>query len=774
MPSEQAVGSRRETRIYIALPRGAKGWPVLAYVVFVATIAVSAACMALFPIILPFIEVGGRVLTACVVALLYDQITHFNPFDILQLIDPSRSSPADVLAKWIYLPVLGAISLLLTLPAFSLRVEEPSGRHAVAAAAALASLLYVVLLLAYPIDNLIAGQCLCANPTGSVYSAFAALRWGYYLTLALALYNLLANVILTSAEPFQKWIGRSQSSWVDPLCITSVFPADCAEGVGARPEVKAIFNRKLNSSTIMPSTFTLLDSNGVKVKGRPTYEGSWSSARYELDQDLKPGTTYTAWIKGTVKDAEGHQLGKDYTWSFCTAAAPALVKVIPTRGATKVPITTLVTACFSEPIDPKTVNDNTYYLRRVRATANEAGAYFPLMQGEVVTLEAALAHGTTYKVTVIGRDKGVKSQAGFQLAADCYEWTFTTADRHVEHEKCEHCPARDYKAPCPKRVDGQCTEPASTTPAGDAEQQTKPTDQTERESRSERDNTSPPVQPIKEATPQLQEPLSSHEESLSMPLRLRAAAKTDLGLLRKGNEDDFYFLIADAPRQATGLFIVADGIGGYQAGEIASSLAVGTIRDELQPLLTQTEQPSAGLEQHYTTKLREAVERAHEVIVRYGRDHTSASDLGSTLTAALVMDGTAYIANVGDSRTYLLRGGKLQQVTRDHSKVAELVEAGQIKPEDVYDHPERNVVLRSLGAGRPEVKVDIFCETLQVGDALLLCSDGLWEMVHDPEITSILNDAPDPEAACELLIDRANAHGGRDNITAVVVRCEKG
>jgi protein phosphatase len=337
-----------------------------------------------------------------------------------------------------------------------------------------------------------------------------------------------------------------------------------------------------------------------------------------------------------------------------------------------------------------------------------------------------------------------------------------------------------------------------------------------------------------------------------MALRLKAAAKTDPGLQREGNEDYCYAIVGETPHQASGLFIVADGMGGYHAGEVASRLAVETIRDTLLPLVSQPEQPpatrqprrkrgradkaaDAALDQsvtdpslsvpavganentdgtvpvgadaaetagegeqpaespespesagatrelaeslameHYGNQLRQAVERASEVIVRYGREHTDARGLGSTLTAALVIDGQALIANVGDSRTYLLRGGQLQRVTRDHSLVARLVEAGQIEPDDAYDHPNRNLIYRSLGAGRAEVEVDIFSETLQAGDALLLCSDGLWEMVRDPDMATILNESPDPDAACETLIEHANDNGGEDNITAVLVRCEEG
>jgi len=317
------------------------------------------------------------------------------------------------------------------------------------------------------------------------------------------------------------------------------------------------------------------------------------------------------------------------------------------------------------------------------------------------------------------------------------------------------------------------------------------------------------------------------EKESSMSLRLSAAAKTDVGKQREQNEDASYTQVEDE-RGATGLFIVSDGMGGYHAGEIASQLAVETIRDELQtffgpastqptvrlnnrrhkrgkgerddpaktrPLSAEAEenaqQQNQAIEQaaeareahptqllgeslvleHYAEKLRDAVEHASAVIVKYGKTHSDAKGLGATLTAALVIEGQAFIANVGDSRTYLLHDGKLERVTRDHSLVERLVEAGQIDREDVYDHPSRNLIYRSLGAGHAEVDVDIFTEQLQPGDALLLCCDGLWEMVRDPQIEAILNDTPDAAEACDKLVDLANENGGEDNITAVLVRC---
>jgi protein phosphatase len=323
-----------------------------------------------------------------------------------------------------------------------------------------------------------------------------------------------------------------------------------------------------------------------------------------------------------------------------------------------------------------------------------------------------------------------------------------------------------------------------------------------------------------------------------MALRLIAGSKTDVGQQREQNEDACYSMVAQSDRHASGLFIVADGMGGYHSGEVASRISVETIRDTLLPLLGPTsaqetvrltphdergrgkkdkrgkadkgdkvekadkngknaaasdKADKAGARitkpldqdegsvtrhlseslaiEHYADRLREAVERANEAIIAYGKAHPGEGGLGSTLTAALVIEGTAFIANVGDSRTYLLHDGKLARVTRDHSLVERLVEAGQIERDEVYDHPNRNLIYRSLGAGRADVDVDIFTEELRAGDALLLCSDGLWEMVRDPQLTSIITEVQDPGEACNLLIERANENGGEDNITAVLVRC---
>jgi len=290
-----------------------------------------------------------------------------------------------------------------------------------------------------------------------------------------------------------------------------------------------------------------------------------------------------------------------------------------------------------------------------------------------------------------------------------------------------------------------------------------------------------------------------------MPLKLTAANKTDGGKQREQNEDKPYALISE--ESESGLFIVADGMGGYQAGEVASKLAVEKISDALKTFfMPLSEQPTvrltplseqetvklqpmqpgeqtAAASSQKTRKLPEtpiaknvedalkaAIRQANKAILSYGEEQSSARGLGCTVTAAFVQGETAYVANIGDSRTYLFRNSELAPLTRDHSLVARLVEAKQIEPEDVYTHPQRNLIYRSLGAGHKTVDPDVFHERLQPGDSLLLCSDGLWEMVHDSDLVRVLREQQDPQKACDILIDLANANGGEDNITAVIVQ----
>jgi protein phosphatase len=266
------------------------------------------------------------------------------------------------------------------------------------------------------------------------------------------------------------------------------------------------------------------------------------------------------------------------------------------------------------------------------------------------------------------------------------------------------------------------------------------------------------------------------------------------GQVREINEDEVFAKVAQATgEEPVGLFIVCDGIGGHSGGEFASEWAVKTIREMLKDLFDAPDRrktvkldeeeieaiaagdamPTRKLgETEMEDRIRRAIQRANEVVREIALAKPElAGDTGTTVTMAVVKGEVAYVANAGDSRSYLLRDGQLKPITQDHSVVASLVKAGMIQPEDIYTHPQRNLIYRSLG-DTPQAEVDVFRQELQPGDQMLICSDGLWEMVRDPQLTVIMAKAPSPKAACQRLIDAANANGGEDNISAVVVWVE--
>ncbi|MBX5455623.1 MAG: protein phosphatase 2C domain-containing protein [Thermogemmatispora sp.] len=264
-------------------------------------------------------------------------------------------------------------------------------------------------------------------------------------------------------------------------------------------------------------------------------------------------------------------------------------------------------------------------------------------------------------------------------------------------------------------------------------------------------------------------------------VHLMAAALSDAGILRRDqpNEDSTLVLLLERSHesisQPMGIFIVADGMGGHASGQLASRVAVNTIAERIvrdllaAPLSAEREsqQPPAPAEEDQLVRLlQEAVEEANSRLCQINQQNKT--DMGCTLTGFMIVGRHSYIVNVGDSRTYMVRGGQLYQRTTDHSLVGQLVAGGLLQPDEVYTHPQRSQIFRSLG-DRPNVQIDLFKQELYPGDILLSCSDGLWEMVRDPQIESILNAAPDPQTACAQLIEAANANGGEDNISAVVV-----
>ncbi len=261
-------------------------------------------------------------------------------------------------------------------------------------------------------------------------------------------------------------------------------------------------------------------------------------------------------------------------------------------------------------------------------------------------------------------------------------------------------------------------------------------------------------------------------------LRQIAGYRSDPGRRRSHNEDFVgkYSLGMQQTPDASevGLYLVADGMGGHQAGELASRDVVRVILDEIQEKVQELQvapklkRSTIQLGKATTPGeiLKGAVLRANEVLFNARRQR--GSDRGTTLTAALVVGDACAVANVGDSRTYLWRQGQLTQVTQDHSLVAGMVAAQMIQPEEVRVHPQRSQIYRNLGE-RSTVEVDIYEQVLQAGDRLLLCSDGLWEMVLDAEIAKMMLQSANPQEACDRLVEAANLAGGEDNISVIVV-----
>ncbi len=225
------------------------------------------------------------------------------------------------------------------------------------------------------------------------------------------------------------------------------------------------------------------------------------------------------------------------------------------------------------------------------------------------------------------------------------------------------------------------------------------------------------------------------------------AARSDVGSVREHNEDSYLV--------KTPLFVVADGMGGHEAGEVASNIAVTTMEAHA-PKSTSPEALAA------------AVIKANEAVLRGAQDGTGKPGMGTTLTAAFVFEDEATIAQVGDSRAYLLHDGQLQRITRDHSLVADLIEQGRLTEAEARFHPQRSVITRALGSD-PHMQPDLYTLHVEEGDRLLLCSDGLCSMISDEDIVEILLDNPAPAHACDALVEEAIIAGGLDNVTVIVI-----
>lgn len=263
------------------------------------------------------------------------------------------------------------------------------------------------------------------------------------------------------------------------------------------------------------------------------------------------------------------------------------------------------------------------------------------------------------------------------------------------------------------------------------------------------------------------------------PVHISVFGKTDVGRTRDHNEDTF--LVADLTRRVASLhpevrehevgprgslFMVADGMGGAAAGEVASRMAADLVFGHMTTVWPEDPEISAN---RFAYRMKEAVELANNRIHAHAKEHPEVRGMGTTATVAGVFGNGLYLAQVGDSRAYLIRQGVATQITKDQSLMQRLVEAGELTEEEAEQSERRNIILQALGPD-PRVKVDLTFQELRNGDVLVLCSDGLSGQVKKEEIAQVISSTPDLVEACARLIESANERGGPDNITAVAAR----
>lgn len=240
---------------------------------------------------------------------------------------------------------------------------------------------------------------------------------------------------------------------------------------------------------------------------------------------------------------------------------------------------------------------------------------------------------------------------------------------------------------------------------------------------------------------------------------MNVSAISDIGKVRDLNEDNYCI-----SEKGYGLYIVADGMGGHNAGEVASFLVVNSIKDHITKYVSvdMEEQSIKGI-------IYEAFSRANETVYVHAGENSSCDGMGTTATLALKINSTLYIGHVGDSRAYIIKDGTIKQITEDHSLVAELVRSGSITEVEAMKHPQKNIITRALGTNKT-IKVDIFDVDFNHTDILVLCTDGLSNFVDKYEIEKAVLEYGDSNEACERLVSMANKRGGYDNITVLVAK----
>lgn len=240
-------------------------------------------------------------------------------------------------------------------------------------------------------------------------------------------------------------------------------------------------------------------------------------------------------------------------------------------------------------------------------------------------------------------------------------------------------------------------------------------------------------------------------------------ACSDVGKIRDINQDAYYYVEDDK----LPIFIVADGMGGHKAGEVASNLAISTIiryyEDSKEKIIAK--------DMFIPQFLNESVELANDNLIEEALGDDELKGMGTTVTMCLILDNEVYIGHVGDSRAYLLRDGELIQITQDHSLVGELLRIGSITKDEAVNHPKKNIITRALGSN-PKINVDVFNRELKKDDKIILCTDGLTNMVTEDKILEILLSDENSSATCSTLVNISNEAGGIDNTTIMIIKAK--
>ncbi len=248
---------------------------------------------------------------------------------------------------------------------------------------------------------------------------------------------------------------------------------------------------------------------------------------------------------------------------------------------------------------------------------------------------------------------------------------------------------------------------------------------------------------------------------------IRLGAFTDKGKMREINEDNYYISGFDYEYQnENGYIIIADGMGGHNAGEVASQIAVDEIRKYISEKYQQ-----AMTDEEIQNMIHESLVKANSVIFNRSNDNKQCTGMGTTAILCVIKSHRLYIAHVGDSRVYIIRNQILNQITTDHSIVEELVNSGSITREEAENHPQKNVITRALGA-EEDIEIDIYLHNLEDKDIILLCTDGLTNMLTDEEIISEFSKDENIQLTIEKLVKMANDKGGLDNITAIALKLQ--